>query len=219
MRLVACTVLLVLALPAAAAAAVDPRAPRQQHTAADTKRAKAIVLRLSDFAAGWKLDPPAKPNPPCTAGPDESDLVQTAKVDPSFTWKDGVTNVGSEVDVFRTAADARADWRASTRSLLATCLLQSARAGVGKSVRVRIASAQTLAAPKGVERSLHYRFVFVLRTKQTANLVIDVVAIGRGRVNAVLHSLTVRTPLPATVVRALTGVLATRLNAGRGIIA
>jgi opacity protein-like surface antigen len=219
MRLVACAVLLVLTLAAAAAAAVDPRAPRQQHTAADTKRAKAIVLRLGDFAAGWKLDPPAKPNPPCTAGPDESDLVQTAKVDPSFTWKDGVTNVGSEVDVFRTAADARADWRASTRSLLATCLLRSARAGVGKTGRATIVSAQTLAAPKGVERSLHYRFVFALRTPQTATLVIDVVAIGRGRVNAVLHSLTVRTPLPAAVVRALTGVLAARLNAGRGIIA
>jgi hypothetical protein len=219
MRLVACAVLLMLVLAAAAAAAVDPRAPRQQHTAADTKRAKAIVLRLGDLAAGWKLDPPAKPSPPCTAGPDESDLVQTAKVDPSFTWKDGVTNVGSEVDVFRTTADARADWRASTRSLLATCLLQSARAGAGKKLRVTLVSAQTLAAPKGVERSLHYRFVFARRTTQTANFVVDVVAIGRGRVNAVLHSLTVRTPLPVAVVRALTGVLSTRLNAGRGIIA
>jgi hypothetical protein len=218
-RLVACTVLLVLALPAAAAAAVDPRAPRQQHTAADTKRARAIVLRLSDLAAGWKLDPPANPGPPCTARPDESDLVQTAKLDPTFTWKDGVTNLGSEVDVFRTAADARKDWRLSTRSLLATCLLQGARAGAGKNVRVTLVSAQTLAAPKGVERGLHYRFVFARRTTQTANLVVDVVAIGRGRVNAVLHSVTVRTPLPAAVVRALTGVLAARLNAGRGIIA
>jgi opacity protein-like surface antigen len=219
MRFVACAVLLVLVLPAAAAAAVDPRAPRQQHTAADTKRAKAIVLRLGDLAAGWKLDPPAKPSPPCTARPDESHLVQTAKVDPSFTWKDGVTNVGSEVDVFRTAAEARADWRASTRSLLATCLLQSARTGVGKTVRVTLVSAHTLAAPKGVERSLHYQFVFARRTTQTVKLVVDVVAIGRGRVNAVLHSVTVRTPLPAAVVRALTGVLAARLNAGRGIIA
>jgi hypothetical protein len=219
MRLVACAALLVLALAAVATAAVDPRAPRQQHTAADTKRAKGIVLRLGDLAAGWKLDPPAKPNPPCTARPDESNLVQTAKLDPSFTWKDGVTNVGSEVDMFRTAADARADWRATTRAMLATCLLRSARAGVGKTGRVTIVSAQTLAAPKGVERSAHYRFVFAFRTPQTRNLVIDVVAIGRGRVNAVLHSLTVRTPLPASVVRALAGVVASRLNAGRGIIA
>jgi hypothetical protein len=219
MRLVACAAFVVLSLAVVATAAVDPRAPRQQHTAADAKRAKAIVLRLGDLAAGWKLDPPAQPNPPCSARPDESNLVQTAKLDPSFTWKDGVTNVGSEVDVFRTVADARADWRASTRAALATCLLRSARAGLGKAGRVTIVSAQTLAAPKGVERSVHYRFVFALRMPQTTTLVIDLVAIGRGRVNAVLHSLTVRAPLPGSVVRALTGVLAARLNAGRGIIA
>jgi len=218
-RLAACAVLLALALPAAATAAGDPRAPRQRHTAADTRRANAIALRRGDLAAGWKLDPPAKPNPPCTAGPDESNLVQTAKVDPSFTYKDGVTNVGSEVDVFRTAAEARQDWRASTISLLEACLLQSARAGVGKKVQVRILSSRTLAAPKGAERSLHYRFVFVLRSTQTAQLVIDVVALARGRVTVVLHTLTVRAPLPAAVLGALTGVLASRLNAGHGITA
>jgi hypothetical protein len=219
MRLVVGALLLVLVVPAAAGAAGDPRAPRQIHTAAATKRANAIVLRRSDLAAGWKLDPPAKPNPPCTAGPDESDLVQTAKVDPSFTWKDGVTNVGSEVDIFRNAAQALRDWRASTPALLAACLLQSARAGVGKTANVRIVSTQTLTAPKGAERSLHYRFVIALKTKNTANLVIDVVALGHGAVTVVLHTLTVRNPLPAASIKALTGVLASRLNSGHGITA
>jgi hypothetical protein len=219
LRLAACAVLLALALPAASLAAGDPKAPRQIHTAADTKLAKAIALRRADLAAGWKLDPPAKPNPPCTAGPDESSFVQTAKVDPSFTWKDGVTNVGSEIDVFRTAAEARQDWRASTRTLLEACLLQSARAGIGTKVNVRILSSQTLTAPKGAERSLHYRFVFTLRSTQTAQLVVDVVALGRGRVTVVLHTLSVRTPLPASVLGALTRVLGSRLNAGHGITA
>jgi hypothetical protein len=200
----------------AAAAAVDPRAPRQAHTAADTKRANAIVLRRSDLAAGWKLDPAAKSNAPCTAGPDESSLVQTAKVDPSFTYKDGVTNIGSEVDIFKTTADARKDWRASTRALLQTCLLWSARGGAGKKLHVRIVSTSTLAAPKGAERSLHYRFVLGFRTTKSANLVIDVVALGRGRLTVVLHTLTVRTALPAATLDALTGVLASRLNAGLG---
>ena len=219
MRLVTSAAVLALVFPSVATASVDPRAPSQHHTAADTKRANAIALRRSDLVAGWTLDPPAKPNPPCTDGPDESSLVQTAKVDPSFTYKDGVTNVGSEVDIFRTAAEARQDWRASTISLLEACLLQSARAGAGKKVRVRILSSRTLTAPKGAERSLHYRFVFSLRSTQTATLVIDVVALGRGRVTVVLHTLTVRTPLPASVVGALTGVLSSRLNAGHGITA
>lgn len=203
----------------AAAAAVDSRAPRQVHTAADTKRANAIVLRQSDLAAGWKLDPPAASDPPCTAGPDESKLVQTAKVDPSFTWKDGVTSIGSEVDIFRTSAQALSDWRASTLSLLQTCLLQGARQGAGTKVHVRIVSTSALPAPKGAERSLHYRFVFGFQTAKSANLVIDVVALGRGPITVVLHTLSVRTPLPAASLRALTGVLASRLNAGHGLTA
>jgi hypothetical protein len=210
---------LALVLSAVAGAAVDPKAPLQRHTTADTKRANAIVLRRTDLAAGWKLDPPAKDGPPCTAGPDESGFVQTAKVDPSFTWKDGVTNVGSEVDIFRTAEEARRDWIASTPSLLETCLLQSAQAGAGKKVGVRLVSSRTLAPPKGGQRSLHYRFVFAFRATQAANLVIDVVALERGRVTVVLHSLTVSTPLPSSQLEALTGVLASRLDAGQGITA
>jgi hypothetical protein len=38
-------------------------------------------------------------------------------------------------------------------------------------------------------------------------------------VTVVLHTLTVRTPLPKSVLGALTGVLASRLNAGHGITA
>jgi hypothetical protein len=216
MRLAALMLVVVVAVPTVAlATTVDPKAPRQLHVAADMKKAAKLTLRRADLAAGWKLDPPPKPSPYCTAGPDESNLVQTAKVDPSFTWKDNVTNVGSEVDMFRTAAEARKDWRLSTLALVKTCLLQSARAGVGKTITVRIVSSRKLAAPKSVERGLHFRFVFELRSKQTARLVADVLAIGRGRTTVVLHTLTVRTPLPSAVLGALVKVLSERLNAGK----
>jgi hypothetical protein len=217
MRLAVLLLVAVLAAPTVAlAATVDPKAPRQRHVAADTKKAEKLALRGADLAVGWKLDPPAKSEPYCTAGPDESNLVQTAKVDPSFTWKDNVTNVGSEVDLFRTAAEARKDWRLSTLALVKTCLLQSARAGVGKKIKVRIVSARELAAPKSVERALHFRFVFELRSKQTARLVADVIALGRGRTTVVLHTLTIQAPLPSSVLGALVKVLADRLNAGKG---
>jgi hypothetical protein len=206
--------LAALALAAAATAAAHSRDPVQRHTASDTRRAQALALRRNDLAAGWKTDKPSKPGPPCTAGPDESSIVQTARVDPSFTWKDGVTSVGSEVDILRSAREARRDWSVSTLDLMMTCLLQSARAGVGKTVHVTLVSATRLAAPKSAERALHYRFVFALHSKQAVQLVADVIALGRGRITLVLHTLTVRTPLPAAVVGALVGVLADRLNAG-----
>jgi hypothetical protein len=82
-------------------------------------------------------------------------------------------------------------------------------------VKVAILSAKELPVPKSTERALHYRFVFSLRSKQTVQLVADVVAIGRGRTTVVLHTLTVRTPLPSSVVGALVKVLAGRLNAGK----
>jgi hypothetical protein len=217
MRVIVLLLVAAIAVPAVAiAAGVDPKAPRQRHVAADMTKAAKLTLRRSDLAAGWKADPPAKAEPYCTAGPDESSLVQTAKVDPSFTWKDNVTNVGSEVDMFRTAAEARKDWRLSTLALVKTCLLQSARAGVGKTVKVAMVSARELVPPKGVERSLHFRFVFELRSKQTARLVADVLALGSGRTTVVLHTLTVQTPLPSAVVNALVKVLAGRLSAGKG---
>ena len=210
----AAAVVAVLALAVAATAAARGRDPVQRHTAADTKRANALALRRSDLVAGWKTDKPSKPGPPCTAGPDESKLVQTARVDQSFTWKDGVTNIGSEIDIFRSAREALQDWRVSTLHVMATCLLQSARAGIGRSVHVTLASARSLGAPKGVERSLHYRFVFTLHSTRTVQLVADVVAIGRGRITSVLHTLSVRAPLPATVVSSLVDILAGRLGAG-----
>ena len=201
----------VLGLAVAASASAHSRNPVQRYTAADTKRAQALALKRSDLAAGWKADKPTQPTP-CTAGPDESNLVQTARIDPSFTWKDHFTNVGSEVDIFRSAREAGKDWNFTTVGLMGTCLLQSARRGVGKHIRVTLDSSKRLAPPKDVERALHYRFTFTLHSTPAVPLVADVVALGRGRVTTVLHTLTVGRPLPAAAVNVLVGVLADRLG-------
>lgn len=205
-------VVLAAVVALVAVTAAQARDPAQRHTAADTKRAKALALRRSDLATGWRPEKAAKPTPPCTAGPDESKLIQTARIDPSFTWKDGITSVGSEVDIFRSAREARLDWKYSTLSLMSTCLLQSAHADLAKSVHITLKSAKRLPGPKGVERGLHYRFVFTLHSKQTVDLVADVIAIGRGRISTVLHTLTVRAPLPPLVLNSLVGVLSHRLG-------
>jgi len=202
-----------LALAGAATAGAHSRDPTQRHTAADTQKAKSLALRRSDLNKGWTTDKPVKPAPPCTAGPDESKLVQTARVDPSFTWKDGVTNIGSEVDIFRSAREARTDWNLSTVKLMGTCLLQSARAGAKGKLRFSLVSEKRLPPPTSAPRGLHFRFVLDVTAKQKVRLVADVLALNRGRVTVVLHTLTVQSPLPAVVVDSLLGVLADRLNA------
>jgi len=212
MRGIATALVTLAALVAASgAAASDPKDPQQRHTAADTKLARSIALRGSDFAKGWTLAPPGKPAPPCSAEPDESKLVQTARLDRTFVWTDKITTAGSEVDIFRTAAQARTDWRFSTLKLMRACLLEELRKAVGKSSRVTVASARALPAPKIGERSLHYRVVFELNGNAKRPLVTELVAVNVGRISVVLHSLSVGAPLPAAAVSSFTGLLAKRL--------
>jgi len=200
---------------AAAVAADDPFAPRQEHTAADMASAQKLTLRRDDLGQGWTAATPAKNEPPCKGAPDESKLVQTAKVDPSWVWQDGVTTVGSEVDIFATEPEALKDWQLSTFALLKRCLLQSAQHSVGTTASVSITGGGTLKAPAGAKRALHYRLVFAVKSKtRTVSLVSDVVALGRGRVTVVLHTITAVRPLPASVLNSLVGTLRGRLNVG-----
>lgn len=204
------------ALAGTARSAVDPKDPLQRHTAADTKLAQSLALRGTDLAAGWMSEKQQTGSgPACVGEPDESALVQTAKIDPSFVWRDNLTRLGSEVDVFQTAAMARQDWAASTLKLTTSCLLQDATAEFGTKVHVTLVSSQELAPPGHAERSLHYRLVLAVRSAQTVKLVTDVLAVGRGRITVVLHSLTLTTtPLPAAGLAQLARKLAGRLGSG-----
>jgi hypothetical protein len=198
-------------LSAAAWATVDPRAPQQRHTAADTRLAKTLGLRLSDLASGWKLEPPQPEGPPCTSEPDESTLIQTARVDASFLYKDGVTEVGSEVDIFKTAAMDKADWVVSSLKVTGACLLADAKHSLSKQGKVTLVQEVALKPSGLAARSLHYRFVLALRGARTVDIVTDVVALSQGRFTVVLHSLSLGSPIPASSLKALTTTLAGRL--------
>ena len=209
---------LALLLAAPAGAAPDPKAPAQRHTKADMKLAGSLVLKQSDLAAGWTKVPPQKPPPPCSIEPDESKLVETGTADPTFLWTDKFTQIGSQVDIFRTAAQARLDWRLTTLPLLRGCLLENARKTFGKKIAVRVHSARLLKPPGYGERSLHVRLELDLTQKSgakphTIRLVSELVGIGVGRISVVLHTITTGTALPAAAVSSLTKALATRLTA------
>ncbi|HEY5059507.1 MAG TPA: hypothetical protein VII51_10885 [Gaiellaceae bacterium] len=204
-------------LTAAAWGAADPRSPQQRHTVADMKLANALALRKADLVAGWKVDPRKAGSSRCAAEPNESKLVQTARVDPSFLWKDGVTTLGSEVDVYKTAAMAREDWDLSTLKLTSTCLIEVVDAGLAGHGRVTLDSATVLPAPGLAQRSLHYRLVITVHAAQTVKLVTDLIALAHGRVTVVLQALSVGSPLSAAGLSAVAAKLAGRLGGGSGI--
>lgn len=211
----AITLLLAALVLAGTAAARDPRDPQQRHTAADTTLASTLALHLKDLAAGWKPAKPTPDPPPCKTEPDESKLVETARIDPTFIWKDGLTTIGTEVDIFRTAAMAKTDWALSTLALFRRCVLQSARDQL-PGYTVALVSAKQLPPPSATaERSLHYRLVFdITHAGTTVPIVSDVTALGKGRETVVMHSFSERVALPSSAVTQLVRLLANRLEAG-----
>lgn len=211
----AAIVLLGVLLLAVPAGATNPKDPQQRHTAADTRLAKSIALRTADVPVGWQADKSRNlgNEPPCKSQPDESALVQTAAIDPSFTYQDGVTNVGSEVDVFRSAREARLDWRLSTLSAMKDCIASAL--AIGAKLPVTVSSFAQLPIAKLSERTLHYRITIVVHAAQPVSIVTDLVAIGKGRVTTVFHSVAVAKPLPWVLTTLFTGLLARRLNAAR----
>ena len=218
MRIAAVAVLACVLATAASAGTRDPREPRQLHTAADTTQAKSIALALSDLPAGWVKAAPPKPAPPCTSEPDESNLVQTARIDPTFLWRDHITELGTEVDTFRTVSQAKRDWRLSTLAVVRRCLFQAIRRDL-KDVTIKVLSAQRLPSPRLGERSVHYRLVFELRGKsKVLPVVVEMIGVGVGRTSVVLHALSPGGPLPAAALRALSAKVAKRLvDASGGI--
>jgi hypothetical protein len=207
---------------ATTASARDPKDPLQRHTAAATNVARSIALKRSDLSSDWKAAPSGKPGPTCSAAPDESNLVQTARIDPVFVAPGGAANVGSEVDIFQTAAQAKQDWRLSTLTVVGKCLLESARRQLAKQhVTVTIGAADSLATPKLGERSLHYRVVFLLHRKRAGKTevlpyVTELIGMGIGRTSVVLHASSPGQPLPASGLLSLAKTLAKRLVAASG---
>jgi hypothetical protein len=204
---------LVFALPAGA---TNPKDPQQRHTAADTRLANSIALKKADIATGWHANKTSgSNNTPCKSQPDESAFVQTAQVDPSFTYRDGVTTIGSEVDVFRSSREARLDWTLSTLPAMRDCIASLLQTGA--KTRVTVSSFKRLPISKLSERTLSYRITMVIHTAKPITIVADIISIGKGRVTAVFHSFTVGIPLPSPDLMIFARLLAGRLNAAKTV--
>ena len=184
--------------------------PTKRHTAADMRLARSIALTRADFAAGWTREKSAGPSggdANCSVQPDESKLIETGSVDPSFDSSRGVT-VDSEVDVYQTKAMALADWRTAQLRSLRRCLAELFAKTTGTKVTVT-----ALAKPVPVHAERALAFGFELSAKGGIPYDIDLVAVGKGRTTVLLSAAGPKGSYSASLLAPLARVLAQRLAA------
>lgn len=178
-------VLLAVASAVPAVALAGPKDPTKRHTAADMRLAHSIVLRRSDFAAGWTQETSSRAgDSDCSAQPDESKLIETGSVDPSFASpRGGALTVDSEVDVYRTEAMALADWRTANLRGLRSCLAEVFAKTTGTRVAITAAAEPV---PVHAERALAFRFELTANSGFAYD--IDLIALGKGRTTVLLSA-------------------------------
>ncbi len=208
---------LLAALAAGAALAGDPR---QQHTAADMARAKAIGFARSDFPAGWTakvIKPGEGASTTCKSfDPDESDLVVTGKVDsPAFTAPDGYSQVFSAVGIFLTATQASASWNRLVRPAWLTCFSELITKSAPPGSMITVLSKGKLAFPKVAPRMAAYRLVIGVAPEGAAasvKLYLDRVMLGAGRANVSTIMFSLGKPYPTAFEQKLARAIARRLG-------
>ena len=154
-RVLACLVLLALAGAGAALAAKGD--PQKKINAADQARAKAMLVRKSDFP-GFKASPAGSSDDDfyCRAV-DESDLTLTGEAE-SPQFANPLVFVASFSQVYESRVDADASWRRGTSVAGVACLREGLRRQI-ESGGVRFISLRKVAFPRRAERSAAFRVV------------------------------------------------------------
>ena len=214
-------VLAVLSLPALALAAGTD--PKEQINPVDQRKAASIVLKRTDFAAGWKQVPNAPDSgedPNCPGyKPDQSDLVLTGEAEANFTGDP--SRLTSYSNVFKTKGDALASWTRSVKPALAPCIARVLKQAIekqgGKAVIVKQGQ---IAFPKVAPRTAAYRVVINVSYTQagkttTVPFTLHVIAVGNGRGDASLVTFGLGNGIPGADLRAFAKLLAVRLAAAK----
>jgi hypothetical protein len=210
-RLLCVAALAAVVVPAALGADGEPQ---KRLTKADQAKARAIVLRRSDFPAGWVAKPnttTSQDTPRCsTYNPDQSDLIETGDVDsPDFTRADG-SFVSGSVGIFKTATMAKTGYARVARPQLASCFAELFAKGAAPA-KVQVLHVGPLPFRRLGDRSNAYRLTAnVTLQGTTIPVAIDIVTFNRGRVDVAMILLGIRGPLPVSLEQSLAGKLAAR---------
>jgi hypothetical protein len=222
-RRLAVFLLVCLAVPAVALAADTD--PKRQINAVDQRKAASIVLKRSDFAAGWKKEPSTpetdEDNSCPGYNPDQSDLVLTGEVEADFEAGEGIPAVSSVANVYKTKRDAVAAWTRSAKPALASCLAQVLKREVEKTGgKVTIAKSGAIAFPKLAPRTVAYRVGFTVTITEAGKttaipFTLHVIVLGNGRGDCGLITFGIGSGLAMADLRAFAKLTAARLGAAK----
>jgi len=148
---------LLLALVGAGAALAARGDPQKKITPADQARAKAMLLRQSDFGPGFNAERAGGDYDYYCRALDESDLTLTGEAEsPTFTA--GFQGIGSASQVYASIANANTSWRRGTSSAGVACAAAAYRS-LSRSEGVRFVSYRKIAFPSVAPRTVAYRWI------------------------------------------------------------
>lgn len=223
-RLIVALVVLLLAVPALALASHTD--PKREINAGDQRKATSILLKRSDFAAGWSKEPNQPDNDDdhlsCPGyNPNESDLVLTGDAEASFVRSGGFPTVFSGVNIYKTRANALASWTRGAKPALAPCFARLMKKEIeADGAQVTITRAAVVAFPKLAPRTIAYRIVLKVTVteggeKTTVPFTVNLVGVGNGRGDATLMTMGFGNGVAPADVRGFAKLLAQRLAAAK----
>jgi hypothetical protein len=199
--LLACSLLVVT--PAQAG---KPRLEQKRLRPADMALAKRTTVRTSDLSPAWTRQPATKPSnelPTCPGvDMDFSAFTITGMAGSSFELRSA--SVDSNVEVFKSRADAVGDFRKSTTAPTLRCLGRWLRDEAARQQPgVRFVTSRLLSRPRLGERAVLYRIVMDVPTNAgRVRVFLDVLGFQRGRSIVTLGFSNVSAPLRGQLVLA-----------------
>jgi hypothetical protein len=224
MRRLVAVLLLVLGVPSLALASHTD--PKRQIDAADQRKAASIVLKRTDFVAGWSkaADVPGDDDGHFSCpgyNPTEADLVLTGDAERAFKRPEGFPVVFSGANVYKTKGNALASWSRGAKPAMAPCFAKFMKNEIeAGGAQVRIARAGTMTFPRLAPRTIALKIVLevsVTNAGETSTLpfTVNIVGVGNGRGDATLMTMGFGAGVAMPEVRAFAKLLSARLAAAK----
>ena len=192
--------------------------PHRAYTPAGNAAAKAVLLRLPDLPAGWKVDSSGGGGGAgavtCKSfDPNRSDLTSVGHADVSFASKDGLGNVASLVAVFQSATQAQASWNRIVRPGMLACLSSLfEQGGTSKQTTTTVLSTRKLPLAVPGYRKAAFRIAADVATNgRHVKAYLDLIMQGGGPADTVMIVTSVFDPPSAALESKLAAAIASRL--------